>query len=94
MVGPLVAGCRRRGRHGDGRWFGNGRAGGTGHTVTTTAHQHGTFTDAQATNPCTGAPGVATFVGNSVVHETFFPDGDEVWATFTETGRSPPPGTG
>jgi hypothetical protein len=62
-------------------------AGGTGHTVTMTEHQHGTFTDTEATNPCTGAPGVATFDGNSVEHVTFFPAGDEVWATFTETGK-------
>lgn len=58
-----------------------------GHTVTMTEHQHGTFTDDQATNPCTGAAGVATFVGNSVDHVTYFPAGDEVWATFTETGK-------
>jgi hypothetical protein len=62
-------------------------AGGTGHTVTMTEHQHGTFTDDQATNPCTGAPGVAIFDGNAVEHVTFFPAGDEVWATFTETGK-------
>jgi hypothetical protein len=62
-------------------------AGGTGHTVTMTEHQHGTFTDDGASNPCTGAPGVATFVGNAVEHVTFFPAGDEVWATFTETGK-------
>jgi hypothetical protein len=62
-------------------------AGGTGHTVTITEHQHGTFQDDQATNPCTGAPGVATFDGNAVEHVTFFPGGDEVWATFTETGK-------
>ena len=62
-------------------------AGGTGHTVTMTQHQHGTFVDDQATNPCTGAPGVAIFDGNSVEHVTFFPGGDEVWATFTETGK-------
>jgi hypothetical protein len=64
-----------------------GAAGGTGHTVTMTEHQHGTFTDDGASNPCTGAPDVATFVGNSVDHVTFFPAGDEVWATFTETGK-------
>jgi hypothetical protein len=62
-------------------------AGGTGHTVTMTEHQHGTFTDDQATNPCTGAPGVAVFDGNAIEHVTFFPAGDEVWATFTETGK-------
>src|SRR6266567_1800549 len=61
-------------------------AGGTGHTVTMTEHQHGTFEEPEATNPCTGAPGVAIFDGNAVEHVTYFPDGDEVWATFTETG--------
>jgi hypothetical protein len=62
-------------------------AGGTGHTVTMTEHQHGTFEDDGALNPCTGAQGVAIFDGNSVEHVTFFPAGDEVWATFTETGK-------
>lgn len=62
-------------------------AGGTGHTVTMTQNQHGTFTDTGATNPCTGVPGVATFDGNLVAHETYFPDGGEVWFTFTETGK-------
>ncbi len=62
-------------------------AGGTGHTVTMTEHQHGTFEEPGATNPCTGAPGVAIFDGNAVEHVTYFPDGDEVWATFTETGK-------
>ena len=62
-------------------------AGGSGHTVTMTEHQHGTFQEPDATNPCTGAPGVATFDGNAVEHVTYFPDSDEVWATFTETGK-------
>lgn len=60
-------------------------AGGT-HTVTMTEHQHGTFTETDATNPATGHPVVVTFTGNSVEHITYFPAGDEVWATFTETG--------
>jgi hypothetical protein len=62
-------------------------AGGTGHTITITDHQHGTFVDDQATNPCTGEPGVATFDGNMVEHGTFFPASDEGWFTFTETGK-------
>jgi hypothetical protein len=62
-------------------------ASGTGHTVSITENQYGTFTDDQATNPCTGAPGVAVFDGNAVEHITFFPGEDEVWATFTETGK-------
>jgi sorbitol-specific phosphotransferase system component IIA len=52
-----------------------------------TEHQHGTFEDDGTTSPCTGAPGVAIFDGNAVEHVTFFPAGDEVWATFTETGK-------
>ena len=38
--------------------------GGTGHTVTETDHQHGTFVDDEAVNPCTGEAGVVTFDGN------------------------------
>src|SRR3954447_26829814 len=52
-----------------------------------TEHVHGTFVEPDATNPCTGAPGTAVFVGNQVNHVTYFPAGDEVWATFTETGK-------
>ena len=35
-----------------------------------------------------GTPPVSgvEFTGNAVEHVTFFPAGDEVWATFTETG--------
>lgn len=62
-------------------------AGGSGHTVTITENQHGTFDDPNAVNPCTGEPGVATFDGNSVEHITYFPASDEVWSTFTETGK-------
>lgn len=62
-------------------------AGGTGHTVSMTETQHGTFEEPDASNPCTGAAGVATFDGNAVDHVTYFPDSDEVWATFTETGK-------
>jgi hypothetical protein len=60
-----------------------------GHTVTSTEHIHGTF-DPELTspNPCSGADIVsADAVGNGVMHETYFPAGDEVWATFTETGQ-------
>ena len=63
--------------------------GGTGHTVTETNHIHGEF-DPQLgdPNPCTGAAVVsASAVGNVVEHVTFFPDDDEVWATFTETAK-------
>ncbi len=61
--------------------------GGSGHTVTMTELQHGTFEEPEATNPCTGAAGVAIFDGNAVEHVTYFPGSDEVWATFTETGK-------
>lgn len=54
--------------------------------VTSTYHQHGTFTDT-ATNPCTGAPGTATFDGNAVLHVTNFAAGDDVSATHAETGK-------
>ncbi len=63
--------------------------GGTGHTVSITEVTHGVF-DAGLTdpNPCTGADVVAADASGTVVnHVTFFPDGDEVWATFTETGK-------
>lgn len=63
--------------------------GGTGHTVTMTEVTHGVF-DAGLTgpNPCTGAAIVSVDASGTVVnHVTFFPAGDEVWATFTETGK-------
>jgi hypothetical protein len=63
--------------------------GGTGHTVTMTENIHGVF-DPELTgpNPCSGADIVSVDAfGNVVNHITFFPDGDEVWATFTETGK-------
>jgi hypothetical protein len=61
--------------------------GGTGHTVTSTQQQHGVFTDPNAINPCNGHVITLTVDGNSVTHITFFPDGDELWFTFTETGK-------
>ena len=63
-------------------------SGGTGHTVTVTEVTHGVF-DAglSGPNPCSGADIVSVDAsGNVVNHITFFPAGDEVWATFTETG--------
>ena len=62
--------------------------GGTGHTVTMTEVTHGVF-DAglDGPNPCSGADIVSDNASGTVVnHVTFFPAGDEVWATFTETG--------
>jgi hypothetical protein len=63
--------------------------GGTGHTVTETEHIHGEFDpELEDPNPCTGADVVsASAFGNVVMHVTYFPGGDEVWATFTETAR-------
>jgi hypothetical protein len=64
-------------------------AGGTGHTVTMTEITHGSF-DAglEGPNPCSGADIVSADASGTVVnHVTFFPAGDEVWATFTETGQ-------
>jgi hypothetical protein len=57
--------------------------------VTITEHIHGTFDPGfEDPNPCSGATIVsADAFGNVVMHETFFPAGDEVWATFTETGK-------
>jgi len=63
--------------------------GGTGHTVTMTEITHGVFDPGlDGPNPCSGADIVATDASGTVVnHVTFFPTGDEVWATFTETGK-------
>ena len=67
-------------------------AGGSGHTVTMTENFHGTTTF-QDFNPCTGELLDITGVGNSVNHVTYFPGGDEVWATFTETDKITATGT-
>jgi hypothetical protein len=62
-----------------------------GQTVTQTDNVHGVFYDPGATNPCTGdtfnGGQGAVFTGNLVNHVTFFTNSDEVWATFTETGK-------
>jgi hypothetical protein len=61
--------------------------GGTGHTVTmtTTTKSINTITDV---NPCVPAnPVVGVSQDNIVEHITFFPAGDEVWATFTDTAK-------
>lgn len=60
----------------------------TGHTVTQTDHQHGTWVEPGDTDFCTGAPMTPTITGNEVEHVTFFPGGDEVWGTFTEEGTA------
>ena len=66
-----------------------GSPGGTGHTVTMTEITHGVFdADLSGPNPCSGAEIVSEDASGTVVnHVTFFPAGDEVWATFTETGK-------
>ena len=61
-------------------------AGGTGHTVTQTVTQHGTWTETGDTDFCTGETISPTITGNSVMHVTYFPAGDEVWGTFTTEG--------
>lgn len=65
-----------------------------GSTVTQTQNVHGVFDEPGATNPCTGdtfvAPDGGTgvqFTGNLVNHVTYFTNSDEVWSTFTETGK-------
>jgi hypothetical protein len=62
-----------------------------GETVTQTDNVHGTFYEPNATNPCTGdtfnGGKGALFTGNLVEHVTFFTNSDEMWATFTETGK-------
>jgi hypothetical protein len=62
-----------------------------GQTVTQTDNVHGTFYEPVATNPCTGntfnGGKGALFTGNLVEHVTYFTNSDEMWATFTETGK-------
>ncbi len=58
----------------------------TGHTVTSTQNVHGSWVETGDFNPCTGDAISVAFTGNMVMHVTFFPAGDEVWATFTEAG--------
>jgi len=60
--------------------------GGTGHTVTSTDNFHGTMSF-QDFNPCTGDLLNISTTSNIVEHVTYFPDGDEVWATFTEEDK-------
>ena len=70
--------------------------GGTGHTVTETTNQHGTWTETGDTDFCTGETISPTITGNEVMHVTYFPAGDEVWGTFTTegTGSFVQPSTG
>lgn len=63
-------------------------AGGTGHTVSITEHQHGTWVEPGDTDFCTGEDVTPTITGNEVFHVTYFPGGDEVWGTFTEEGTA------
>jgi hypothetical protein len=62
-----------------------------GQTVTQTDHVHGAFYEPEATNPCNGdtfnGGQGALFTGNVVDHVTFFTNSDEMWSTFTETGK-------
>jgi hypothetical protein len=63
-------------------------AAGGDHTQSYTENVHGAFTEDFDSNPCTGAA-ITSFnaYGNVVNHVTYFPNSDEVWATFTETGK-------
>lgn len=63
-----------------------------GQTVTETDHIHGDFYEPAAANPCNGdtfneGQGIL-FTGNLVNHVTYFTNSDEVWGTFTETGKA------
>jgi hypothetical protein len=66
---------------------GSASAAGGKHTQSYTENIHGAFTETFGPNPCTGAAISSVQAhGNVVNHVTYFPDSDEVWATFTETG--------
>ena len=65
-----------------------------GMTMTETDHVHGSFVEPAATNLCSGDAFVAPdgsagvqFTGNLVDHVTYFTNSDEVWSTFTQTGK-------
>jgi hypothetical protein len=62
-----------------------------GQTITETDNVHGAFYDPEATNPCNGdtfnGGQGALFTGNLVEHITFFTNSDEMWSTFTVTGK-------
>jgi len=61
-------------------------AAGGDHTVSFTETFHGTSTSTD-TNPCASNDTVdITQTGNGVQHVTYFPAGDELWATFTQEG--------
>ncbi|AMM31616.1 hypothetical protein SA2016_0930 [Sinomonas atrocyanea] len=68
----------------------------SGHTVSLTTTQHGTWTESGDTDFCTNEAISPTITGNSVMHVTYFPAGDEVWGTFTTegTGSYVQPSTG
>jgi hypothetical protein len=58
-------------------------AAGGSHTQTLTQTFHGSQPFSNV-NPCTGSLLDGTESSNIIAHETFFPAGDELWATFTE----------
>jgi len=60
-------------------------AGGT-HTQSLTQTFHGSQPFSNV-NPCSGDVLDGTESSNMIAHETFFPAGDELWATFTEEDR-------
>src|SRR5215475_16048175 len=58
-------------------------AAGGSHTQSLTQTFHGSQPFSNV-NPCTGDLLDGTESSNMIAHETFFPAGDELWATFTE----------
>jgi hypothetical protein len=80
---------------------GTALAAGGEHTQSYTEHFHGTLTNElnekraeengeeyePPINPCNGDELQVTEETNIVNHITFFPAGDELWATFTQTSR-------
>ena len=61
-------------------------ASGGSHTQSFTQTFHGSQAFNEV-NPCTGGALVGTESSNIIAHETFFPAGDELWATFTEEDK-------
>jgi hypothetical protein len=62
-------------------------AGGTGHTVTMTTTTKSTNPILDV-NPCAPADPIVGVSQDIIIeHVTFFPGGDEVWATFTDTAK-------
>ena len=61
-------------------------ASGGSHTQSSTQTFHGSQAFSEV-NPCTGGALEGTESTNMISHVTFFPAGDELWATFTEEDK-------